>query len=141
MAEFHGRLSYFPGAHFNDIRQKIIRTVKQAAAESPWLADNPPAVQFYGFRSDGHSVDRRRPALATLNDCHRTLTGADAADYIATCTTDVRAFHHFGSGQATCYGPVAESIHGANERVHLGSVMQTAKAYALFTARWCGLVE
>jgi acetylornithine deacetylase len=140
-SEFHGRLSYFPGVPFDDIRQKIIRTVTQAAAENPWLADNPPAVQFYGFRSDGHGIDRRLPALATLNDCHRSLTGADAADYIATCTTDLRAFHHFGSGQATCYGPVAESIHGANEKVHLGSVMQTAKAYALFMARWCGLVE
>jgi acetylornithine deacetylase len=140
-AEFHGRLSYFPGAQFDDIRQKVIRTVMQAAAENPWLAQNPPAVQFYGFRSDGHMADRSLPALATLNGCHRTLTGADAADYIATCTTDVRAFHHFGSGQATCYGPVAESIHGANEKVHLGSVMQTAKTYALFMARWCGLAE
>jgi len=140
-AEFRGRLSYFPGVQFDDIRQKVIRTVRQAAAKNPWLADNPPEVEFYGFRSDGHSVDRSRPALATLNGCHRTLTGADAADYIATCTTDVRAFHHFGRGQATCYGPVAESIHGANERVHLGSVMQTAKTYALFMARWCGLVE
>jgi acetylornithine deacetylase len=140
-AEFCGRLSYFPGIRFDETRQKIIRTILQAVAENPWLADNPPQVEFYGFRSDGHSIDRRQPALATLNDCHRTLTGTEAAAYIATCTTDVRAFHHFGRGQATCYGPVAESIHGANERVHLGSVMQTAKTYALFLARWCGLVE
>ncbi|UCD78184.1 MAG: ArgE/DapE family deacylase [Desulfobacterales bacterium] len=140
-AEFHGRLSYFPGTQFTDIRQKIIQTVSQAAAENTWLAENPPAVEFYGFRSDGHSADRSLPALATLNNCHRTLTGADAATYVATCTTDLRAFHHFGRSQATCYGPVAESIHGANERVQLDSVMQTAKTYALFMARWCGLVE
>jgi acetylornithine deacetylase len=140
-AEFHGRLSYFPGVRFDEIRQKVIRTVKQAATENPWLADHLPKVEFYGFRSDGHSADRSRPALATLTSCHRTLTGSDAADYIATCTTDVRAFHHFGRSQATCYGPVAESIHGADERVHLDSVMHTAKTYALFMARWCGLVE
>jgi len=140
-AEFHGRLSYFPGDRFEAIRQKIIRTVEQAAAENPWLAANPPEIEFYGFRSDGHGVDRSLPALATLNGCHRMLTGTDAATYIATFTTDLRAFHHFGRGQATCYGPVAESIHGANEKVHLPSVMQTAKTYALFMARWCGLVE
>jgi acetylornithine deacetylase len=140
-AEFHGRLSYFPGVRYDEIRQKIIKTVSRAAAENPWLAQNAPQVEFYGFRSDGHSADRRLPALATLTSCHRSLTGADAADYIATCTTDLRAFHHFGRGQATCYGPVAESIHGADEKVHLGSVMQTAKAYSLFMARWCGLVE
>jgi len=139
-AEFRGRLSYFPGVQYDEIRQKILQTVSAAAADNPWLTENPPQVEFYGFRSDGHGVDRRQPALATLNDCHRTLTGTEAAAYIATCTTDVRAFHHFGRGQATCYGPVAESIHGANERVHLPSVMQTAKTYALFMARWCGLV-
>ncbi len=140
-AEFHGRLSYFPGVPFDHIRQKVIRTMVQAAAENPWLAQNPPEVEFYGFRSDGHSIDRNLPALATLNACHRTLTGRDAAAYVATCTTDLRAFHHFGGSQATCYGPVAESIHGADERVQLDSVMQTAKTYALFMARWCGLVE
>ena len=140
-AEFHGRLSYFPGTRFETVRQKIIQTVTQAAAENPWLAANPPEVEFYGFRSDGHAIDRNLPALATLSCCHRTLTGEDAASYIATCTTVVRAFHHFGRSQATCYGPVAESIHAANERVHIGSVMQTAKTYALFMARWCGLVE
>jgi hypothetical protein len=53
----------------------------------------------------------------------------------------LRAFQLFGEGQATCYGPVAESFHAANERVHIPSVMQVAKNYALFLARWCGISE
>jgi acetylornithine deacetylase len=36
---------------------------------------------------------------------------------------------------------VAENIHAANERVKIESVIHTAKVYALFLARWCGLVE
>ncbi len=56
-------------------------------------------------------------------------------------TTDLSAFQHFGKGQATCYGPVAENIHAANERVKIGSVIHVAKTYALFLARWCGLAE
>jgi len=54
---------------------------------------------------------------------------------------DLRAFQLFGQVQNTCYGPVAESIHGANERVHIPSVMQVAKTYALFLAWRCGIVE
>jgi len=27
--------------------------------------------------------------------------------------TDIRSFHHFGRSCGTCYGPVAENIHGA----------------------------
>ena len=140
-AAFHGRLSYFPGVRFNEIRQKIIRTIERASANSAWLTQNPPEVEFYGFRSDGHAVDRNLPAFDALNDCHRMLTGVDTEAYISTCTTDLRVFQLFGQGQATCYGPVAENIHGANERVHIASVMQVAKTYALFLSRWCGLVE
>jgi len=140
-AAFHGRLSYFPEVRFNDIRQQIIQTVKRASEKNPWLSQNPPEIEFYGFRSDGHAVDRNLPAFETLNDCHRMLTGVDTEPYISTCTTDLRVFQLFGQGQATCYGPVAENIHGANERVHIPSVMQVAKTYALFLARWCGIVE
>ena len=80
-------------------------------------------------------------AMQDDNDSHRALTGNEAAEYIATCTTDLRAFIHFGRGQATCYGPIAENIHAANERVNIDSVMHVARAYALFLSRWCGLVE
>jgi len=140
-AEMHCRFSYFPGDSYEPVCRKIMQTVRAAARKDPWLAENPPQVEFYGFRSDGHTVSRELPALKTLNDCHRTLWATDAQSYAATCTTDLRAFTQFGQGQATCYGPVAENIHGANERVELQSVMNTARVYALFLARWCGVVE
>ncbi|UCF89846.1 MAG: ArgE/DapE family deacylase, partial [Desulfobacterales bacterium] len=140
-AEFHGRLSYFPGVGYSDICRQIEQTVAQAAKADPWLAENRPRIEFYGFRSDGHGLSNDLPALRTLNDSHRALTGQAAAEYIATCTTDLRAFVHFGRGQATCYGPVAENIHAANERVNLDSVVQVARTYALFLARWCGLAQ
>jgi acetylornithine deacetylase len=60
---------------------------------------------------------------------------------VSTATTDVRAFHHFGRSWATCYGPLAENIHAADERVRIDSVLDTARVYALFLARWCGLME
>lgn len=139
--ELHGRLSYFPGAEFPEVAEMIEETVKKAGAADPWLAENPPEVEFYGFRSDGHSVPMDLPAFQALGGCHRDLTGEQAREYVATCTTDLRAFHFYGAGQATCFGPVAENIHGANERVEIDSVVHTARAYALFLARWCGLAE
>jgi acetylornithine deacetylase len=140
-AAFHGRLSYFPGVQFHEIQQKIIQTVMQASEQDPWLSQHPPEIDFYGFRSDGHAVETSLPAFEVLNDCHKVLTNLDAQPYISTCTTDLRVFQLFGQGQATCYGPVAENIHGANERVHIPSVMQVAKTYALFLSRWCGIVD
>ncbi len=140
-AEFHCRLSFFPGVTYDQTRQRIIETVDQATRQDPWLAENQPQVDFYGFRSEGHVEERNRPAFITLNDCHREMFDRDAEDTISTATTDVRAYHHFTSAQATCYGPEAENIHAANERVKIESVIDTVKVYALFLVRWCGLVE
>ena len=140
-AEFHGRLSFFPGVTYDQIRQRIIDTVDRASRQDPWLAENQPQVEFYGFRSEGHVEERSRPAFNTLNGCHRDTFGRDAEDRVSTATTDVRAYHHFTRAQATCYGPVAENIHAANERVKITSVIDTARIYALFLVRWCGLAE
>jgi acetylornithine deacetylase len=140
-AEFHGRLSFFPGTSYEAVCRRIEDAVSRAARDDGWLADNPPRVEFYGFRSEGHTIGREQPVLATLDACHRDLTGHDADGYVSTCTTDLRAFHTFGRARGTCYGPVAENIHAANERVKIDTIIHTARAYALFLARWCGIAE
>jgi acetylornithine deacetylase len=140
-AEFHGRLSYFPGTSYKDICKRIVQAIEHAAGVDSWLSKNTPDVEFYGFRSEGHSVSRDLPAFGVLNDCNKILMGQDADEYIATCTTDLRAFHFFGKGQATCFGPIAKNIHAANECVNIESIIHVARVYALMLARWCGLTE
>ncbi len=140
-AEMHGRLSYFPGISYQTMQQRIVETIKSTASVDAWLSENPPSISFYGFRSDGHSVSRDMPAFDTLNNCHKILTGQDAEEYISTATTDLRAFHFFGKGQCTCFGPTGANLHGANEWVDIQSIIHTAKTYALFLSRWCGLSE
>jgi len=140
-ASFHARLSYFPGTDYTTICNIIESTITKCAQQDPWLRHNMPRVEFYGFRSDGHSLSRDLPALTTLDQCHMSLTGKQAESYISTCTTDLRAFHWYTNSQPTCYGPIAENIHGIDERVNLESVMQVARTYALFLARWCKLYQ
>jgi len=140
-SEMHCRLSYFPGTGYEEICAMIVDSVKAVQAEDPWLSANPPVVDFYGFRSDGHTVSRDLPAFSTLNSCHKSLLKEDALEYVATCTTDLRAFHFFGKGQCTCYGPSGGNYHGANEWVDIDSIIHTAKTYALFLSRWCKLSE
>lgn len=140
-AEFHGRLSFFPGVAFETIKEKIAKTIDRAARRDSWLAHNSPQLEFYGFRSEGHATSMDLPAFKVLNDCHQSLAGQTAEEYIATCTTDLRAFHFFGQGQATCYGPVGGNFHGTNEWVDIASIQAVARTYALFLARWCGLCE
>lgn len=140
-AEFHCRLSYFPGRTFEEIKQIIIEAIQTSSSKDPWLSQNPPKIQFYGFRSDGFSLKRTLPAFKLLDNCYKDLTGKDVEDYVATCTTDLRVFNLYGKGQATCFGPIAKNIHGVNECVDINSIILVAKTYALFISRWCGLLS
>lgn len=138
-AEFHCRIGFLPGTTFEQIREQVLTYIRQAAEKDAWLSQNPPEVEFYGFRSEGFVLNRDRPAFQTLSACHRDLAGEEAKSHLCTATTDLRTFFHYGQGQATCFGPVAENIHAGNERVHIGSILHTAKVYALFLSRWCGI--
>lgn len=140
-ASFHGRLSFFPDISYDDICSRIVQAVEQAAKKDAWLQDNPPQVEFYAFRSEGHSVSEDLPIFKVLRKCHHDQTGEDAQAPPNTATTDLRGFHFFGKGQSTCYGPIAENIHAANERVMIESVIHVARVYALFLSRWCGLSD
>ena len=140
-AEFHCRLSYFPGQTYEETCNRIVDVITKAASADPWLSGNPPVVEFYGLRGEGHSIDTDPPLFQALEKCHRELTGNQVEATHTTATTDVRAFHFYGRSEGTCYGPVAENIHAANERVLIDSVIGTAKVYSLFLARWCGIQE
>ena len=45
-ATLHGRLSYFPGTTFEDMRQRIRGAVAKAAAQDAWLRQSPPRSNF-----------------------------------------------------------------------------------------------
>ena len=81
--------------------------------------------------------DWEQPGIRMLESCHHHLTVTDTEHYLSTCTTDLRAFHFYNRTGRTCYGPVARNIHGIDSSVHIESVRQTLKTYALFISRWC----
>lgn len=140
-AEFHCRLGFFPDMSYEEICSKVKDTVARAVAQDPWLTKNPPTVEFYGFRSLGHFIPFDQPAFKLIDELNIELVGKPVEENRYTATTDVRAFVHYGKGQATCIGPLAENIHAVNERLDISSMIHTAKIYALFMSRWCKVVE
>ena len=69
-----------------------------------------------------------------------SVRGAELKEVISTATTDPRIFDIYGKIPALVYGPLAEDIHGFNERVELDSVRRVTQTIALFFAEWCGIV-
>ncbi|PMR72283.1 ArgE/DapE family deacylase [Billgrantia endophytica] len=134
-AILEGRVGFPPGMTPGSVMARVQAVVADRHAELGGV-DPLPGVAFHGFRSEGHLVDLEAPGVKLLSRCHEDLLGSPPAHYLSTCTTDLRAFHVSGAINGTCYGPVAERIHGVDERVNIDSIRHVLTTYALFISRW-----
>ena len=73
-----------------------------------------------------------------LSNAYARFTGEAAPLLATTATTDARHFVRRGI-PAVCFGPLAQEVHGIDERVSIASMVQTAKVLAAFIQDWCGL--
>ncbi|MGO2133154.1 MAG: ArgE/DapE family deacylase [Halomonas sp.] len=134
-AIIEGRVGFPPGMSADDAMTRVRDAVAQRYSELGAIGPEP-RIEFHGFRSEGHLVDLETPAIRLLSRCHEDLVGEPPAHYLSTCTTDLRAFHVQGGINGTCYGPIAQRIHGVDECVDIASIQQVLTTYALFISRW-----
>ena len=139
---FECRLSYLPGVSNADVRKRVEACIYEAAQQDPLLRETPPQIEYYGLQSDGCVIEADSPFIQALGHAHKEVTGNELAGFPDTGTTDVRYFTLYGNDiPATCYGPMGENIHAANECVDLDSIITGAKTLALFLLDWCGYEE
>ncbi len=136
---FHMRAGLFPGQDLGEARREIETCLQDAAREDPFLANSPPEITWDGFQAEGYVQEEGTEAETILRSSHQAIYGDDLPDRMLTGTTDARFFGLYADMPALVYGPVAENIHGFDERVNLESCMQVTKSIALFIADWCGL--
>ena len=105
----------------------------------PFLANNPPEVEWSGYLSHGYVMRDDPTVREVLESAHNAVTGRPLDRRLATSLNDARFYdRHFGM-PAFCYGPIGERIHGFNERLNLASLRETTKTIANFVALWCGI--
>jgi len=141
---FDVRMAIYPGQDIKTARHEIVSCIQDAASNDPFLRKNPPEIIYQGFMAEGYSLaDHDKPeanqAIKMLEQAHHTVTGETLQTFPVTATTDARFFGLYADTPALVYGPVAENIHGFNERVELESVRRVTQSIALFIANWCGL--
>jgi len=95
--------------------------------------DGTAKVEFRGFRARGYAFEADSPLVQLLAQCHEEVRGIELVAEPARATTDLRFFH---PGQAVCYGPTGEGLHGVDEWVDLESIAETAAVLALLIRRW-----
>jgi acetylornithine deacetylase len=94
-------------------------------------------VEFRGFRARGYAFDEGTPLVALVSDCHEAVHGRRPKPEPSRATTDLRFFAPpLGPGQAVCYGPTGDGLHGVDEWVDLESIADVATVLALLLHRW-----
>ena len=133
------RMGLLPGTACAETKERINALVKAACEQDPWLTVNPPRVIYRGFKAEPCRFDVNSEFASQLSESHQEVMGEPPTPLFATCTTDVRFFNLYAGVPATCYGPKAVAIHGADERVSIDSMKRTALVTARFMTRWCGV--
>jgi len=132
------RLGLYPTMRVGELKARVEDAIGRTAAEHPYLGAHPPTVRYDGFACEGAVVSADEPVVEVLARSIERIDGSQPALIASTATTDARAFVQHGI-PAVCFGPLAESLHGVDERVYWPSVVQTAQVLALFVRDWCGL--
>ena len=133
------RIAVLPGWSIPDHQAEIVACVEAAAKQHPFLAKNPPVVEWSGFLSEGYELTGAEDSEAVLRSAYETVYGGPMKELAFTALTDTR-FYGLNAGiPSLCFGANAEAMHGFNERVEIESLRKTTRAIALFVANWCGV--
>jgi acetylornithine deacetylase len=119
------RLAMYPGDDPADLQRRV------EAAVAPY------EVRYDGFACEGSVVSHEEDVVVALGEAYAAVHGERPALRATTATTDARHFVRNGI-PAICYGPLAERIHGIDERVSLRSMVEVARVLARFVLDWCG---
>jgi len=134
--------SMTPGKAVLDVRLGLPIRLKPAEGQARLLravrSVAPDArVEFRGFRARGYAFDERSPLVELLSHCHELVHGRRPRPEPSRATTDLRFFAPpLGPGQAVCYGPTGDGLHGVDEWVDLESIADVATVLELLLHRW-----
>jgi acetylornithine deacetylase len=136
---FDCRISIYPGWNPAEKAAEIEACLRAAAQKQPFLANNPPEVEWNGFFAEGYVLEEGSDAERTLGRTHAKAFGHSLESVVTPAYLDGRVFVLYGDCPCLVYGPYSESIHGFDERVSLSSIKRVTGTIALFIAEWCGL--
>ena len=135
---FDMRVGVLPTQNLKECRQEMEDVVRRAAANDPFLGNNPPTVSWEGFQAEPFVLKNHEQ----VGSCWPKPTRRCSARPWRTRPRPARptiVFGLYAGIPALVYGPRSDDIHGFDERVELESVRKITQATALFIAEWCGL--
>ncbi len=122
------------------VEQEIVDWVQRAAATDPWLAENPPMIEW-ATEVPSSELSPDEPIVQTILGAGadigrpRRVSGMDSWHDGAT-------FTRFGGTPSVCFGPRNLQVaHTIDEFVVVGDLVECAQELAVAAVRFCGLAR
>ncbi len=97
------RIAILPGWKLADCQREIVACVEAAARQHPFLAKNPPRVEWSGFMSEGFELTGATEPEGVLRQSYQTVYGEVLQELSFTAITDTRYYAHQGI-PCLCFG-------------------------------------
>ncbi|MGB3815533.1 MAG: ArgE/DapE family deacylase [Shinella sp.] len=138
-----GRIGFYPGEDPKVRAAEFEAFLDRIQTEDPAFAsERLVSLSWVGVMHAGYELPEGTDAEASLRAAHAAIhAGNELPSYVMACYLDAAVFSVHGNIPSLVYGPIAENIHGIDERVSLASLRRVTKTLALFAADWCGVQE
>lgn len=138
LVELEGRVGWPPKEKMEDVKKEIEETVEKVSQSDSWLKNNPPNIEWFGWRANPSEQNRSHPVVQIVARNIKEITGNNVMFTGGSAGLDTRFFILYAGMPAITFGPRGYNIHGVDEYVELASIVETAKILALTILEWCG---
>lgn len=137
-----GRFGVQLGEDLDTAREQLEAAVARIANEDPWLAENPPEVEWWGGQFAPAETPRDHAILESVSKVVRDLTGRMPSVEGVPYGADMRLLVNEGEIPTILFGPgdVRQS-HRPDEFVPLDDLLLATRALALTALRYCGVAQ
>lgn len=133
------RIAVSPGMTLAQFREELSGVVMAAARQDPFLAENPPQIEWNGFQADDYVLEPGSDFENAVRAAHRrTHDGEEPGEVISPAVTDSRFYGRYYGIPSLSYGAAGSGNHGFDEAVDLQSIRKLTLTLASFIADWCG---
>jgi len=137
-----GRIGFYPGEDPKVRAAEFEAFLDRIRREDPAFAgEDLVSLRWVGVMHGGYELAEGTEAESCLRAAHALTHGSELQSYVMACYLDAAVFSVHGNIPSLVYGPIAQNIHGIDERVSLSSLKRVTATLALFAADWCGVQE
>lgn len=122
-----------------ELQVEVDRAIAAAAAADPWLARNPPKLEWEPLRLHASETSADHPLVNCLADAATSAIGEPAAVHALSAVTDMRHLVRYGGVPTVNFGPGEMAVgHGPDEALCLSEYLAAIRTLATAAMSWCG---